>query len=189
MRKRIFIVVCILALSCVCYAQTNDYRIQPEDILKITVYEHPDLETETRVSSEGEITFPLLEKISVVGLTVNELKDKLSQALEKDYLVNAQVQIFIVTYHVKQVSVLGSVNKPGKYDMFPEKETTVLDAIAMAGGFSNVAGINGTRVVRTEDGEEKVIPVRVTDITKKGLKENDISLKPGDIVFVPESFF
>ena len=90
---------------------------------------------------------------------------------------------------MKQVSVLGAVRKPGKYDMYTERETTVLEAIAMAEGFSDVASVNGTRIIRNENGVERAIPVRITDITKKGMKEKDILLKPGDIVFVPESFF
>ena len=185
------IVLCFITTAIVApaRAQEPDYRLQPEDVLRITVYEQPDLTTKARISSTGEISFPLLGKIKTAGLTETELKDKIEQLLRQDYLVNPQVQIFIEKYHVKQVSVLGAVRKPGKYDMYTERETTVLEAIAMAGGFSGVASVNGTRIIRKQDGEERTIPVRVTDITTKGMKEKDISLKPGDIIFVPESFF
>lgn len=175
--------------SSIAYAQGQNYRIQPEDVLKITVYEHDDLETTARVSSTGEISFPLLEKVNVSGLTVREVEDMLRHDLEQDYLVNAHVQVFIENYHTKQVTVLGAVNKPGKYAMNTEKGTTVLEAIALAGGFTNVANVNGTRVVRTLDDEEQSLPIRVTDITKKGMKEKDIQIRAGDIIFVPESFF
>ncbi|MBN1587257.1 MAG: polysaccharide export protein [Candidatus Omnitrophica bacterium] len=168
---------------------TEAYRVQPEDVLQITVYEHEDLQTKARVSTGGDIAFPLLDKVKVAGLTVGEIEDKLTRALEKDYLVQAQVQVFIEEYHVKQITVLGAVSNPGKYDMHTEKETTVLEAIAMAGGFTKVASLNGTRVIRTEGGVEQALPVRVTDITKKGMKEKDIPIQPGDIIFVPESFF
>ncbi|MBN3038437.1 MAG: polysaccharide export protein [Candidatus Omnitrophica bacterium] len=170
-------------------AQEPGYRLQPEDVLYITVYEQPDLETRTRIGSTGEISFPLLGKLDVADLTVSELKDKIEQLLEKDYLVNPQVQVFIEQYHIKQVSVLGEVQKPGKYDMYTERETTVLEAIAMAGGFTNIADANGTKIIRKENNEELTIPIKISDITKKGMKEKDIPLKPGDIVFVPESFF
>ena len=169
--------------------QTADYRLQPEDVLQITVYEQPDLDTRARINSNGEIAFPLLGKVTAAGLSVTELRDKIEELLERDYLVSPQVQVFIEEYHLKQISVLGAVEKPGKYDMYPERETTVLEAIAMAGGFSDVASINGTRIIREEEGEELTIPVKVTDITKKGKKEKDLPLKPGDIIFVPESFF
>jgi polysaccharide export outer membrane protein len=172
-------------------AQEPDYRLQPEDIIRITVYEQPDLATSERITSEGKISFPLLGKVKAAGLTVSELRDKIEELLEKDYLVNPQVHVFIEKYHVKQISVLGAVKNPGKYDMYTERETTLLEAIAMAGGFSDVAAINGTRIIRSdEEGDEThVIRVRVTDITRKGQKEKDVALKPGDIVFVPESFF
>ncbi|MBU1863714.1 MAG: polysaccharide export protein [Candidatus Omnitrophica bacterium] len=171
------------------FTQESDYLIQPEDVLKITVYEQEDLDTRARVSAQGEIAMALIGKIYVTGFTVSELEDKVTQLLALDYLVHPQVQVFIDEYHVKQVSVLGEVELPGKYDLYTEKETTVLEAIAMAGGFTDIANVNGTRIIRNEDGIEKTVPVRITDITKKGQKEKDISLKPGDIIFVPESFF
>ncbi len=183
-----FLVLCVFGSSAL-FAQITDYRIQPEDVLQITVYEQDDLSTIARATSKGEIAFPLLGKLKVVGLTVSEIEDKITELLAADYLVNPQVQVFISKYHVKQISVLGSVKLPGKYDMYTEKETTLLHAIAMAGGFSDVASVNNTRVIRTEDGEQKIIPIKVTDITKKGMKDKDVSLRPGDIVYVPESFF
>ena len=170
-------------------AQEPDYHLQPEDILSITVYEQPDLTTRARITSEGKISFPLLGKVKAAGLTVSELKDKIQELLSKDYLVNPQVHVFIEEYHVKQISVLGAVKSPGRYDMYTERETTLLEAIAMAGGFSDVAAVNHTRIIRSEEGEKSVIQIRITDITKKGQKEKDVALKPGDIVFVPESFF
>ena len=59
----------------------------------------------------------------------------------------------------------------------------------MAGGFTKVASRNGTRIIRNEDDEEKAIPIRITDITKKGMKDKDVVLQSGDVIFVPESFF
>lgn len=170
-------------------AQETDYCIQSEDVLQITVYEQADLDVKARVSSKGEITYPLLGKVKVVGLTIGEIVDKITELLAADYLVSPQVQVFISEYRIKQISVLGSVKLPGKYDMYKERETTVLEAIAMAGGFSDVASINNTRIIRNEDGEQKIILIRVTDITKKGNKDQDVALKPGDIIYVPESFF
>ena len=161
-----------------------DYHLQPEDILSVTVYEQPDLTTRVRITSEGKISFPLLGKIEAAGLTVSELKDKIQVLLGKDYLVNPQVQVFIEEYHVKQISVLGAVKNPGKYDMYTERETTLLEAIAMAGGFNDEAAIDDTKIIRSEDDEKRVIQIKVTDITQKGQKEKDVALKPGDIVFV-----
>ncbi|MDD5634684.1 MAG: polysaccharide biosynthesis/export family protein [Candidatus Omnitrophica bacterium] len=190
-RMNLFIILFAVGvlLCCPAFTQTiEDYRLQPEDVLHITVYEQPDLDTKTRITSQGEISFPLLGAMKVAGLTVQEVENKIMELLAKDYLVDPKVQVFIEEYHVKQISVLGAVFKPGKYDMFKERNTTVLEAIAMAGGFNDVADFNNTRIIRNVNGQEEIIPIKVTEITKKGRKEEDKNLEPGDIVFVPESF-
>ncbi|MFC1709245.1 polysaccharide biosynthesis/export family protein [Candidatus Omnitrophota bacterium] len=170
-------------------AQETDYLLQSEDILQITVYEQEDLTVKARITSKGEISYPLLGKIKVIDLTISEVEDKITELLAADYLFNPHVQVFIEEYRIKQISVMGSVKVPGKYDMYPERETTVLQAVAMAGGFSDVASINNTRIIRDVEGIQKVIPIRVSDITKMGMKDKDVALEPGDIVYVPESFF
>lgn len=184
-----FSLLALFVMSSVLAQASADYRVQAEDILEITVYEQPDLDVKARVTSKGEIAYPLLGKINVAGLTISEVEDMITELLAADYLVNPQVRVFISEYRLKQISVLGSVKNPGKYDMYAERDTTVLQAIAMAGGFSDVASINGTRIIRNEDGQQKIIPIKVTDITTKGMKNQDVSLQPGDIVYVPESFF
>jgi len=171
------------------FAQSPDYKIQPSDVLNITVYQQPDLTTKTRVSADGYITFPLLGKVYCLDMPADVLALKLKEFLEKDYLVNAQVSVFIEQYHPRQVTVLGEVVKPGRYDMPAEKKITLMDAIALAGGFTKDAALNNTTVLRTENGKEKVIRVRVKDITIKGQKADDVILEPGDIVNIPESFF
>jgi polysaccharide export outer membrane protein len=83
--------------------------------------------------------------------------------------------------------VFGEVKKPGSYPL--EKETTVVEAITMAGGFTDIAAPNRTRIIRSEGSKETTIRVNVKNITKGGDKSKDIYLKPGDIIVVPESFF
>jgi polysaccharide export outer membrane protein len=168
---------------------SSQYKLQPTDVLTITVHGHPDLTTKTRVTSDGYISFPLLDKVSVAGITVQELEEKLKQLLEKDYLVKAEVLVFIEEYHPRQVSVIGEVNLPGKYSMSTEKDMTLLEAIAMGGGFTKDADINRVKVIRMEGGEKKTIDINVKDITERGLKDKDITLAPDDVVFVPKSFF
>ena len=171
------------------FAQNPDYKIQPTDVLNITVFQQPDLTTKARVSADGYISFPLLGKVYVKDLSADELAQELKELLEKDYLVSAQVSVFVEQYHPRQVTILGEVVKPGKYSMPTEKKITLMEVIALAGGFTKDAALNSTTVLRTENGKERVIKVRVKDITVKGQKEDDIILEPGDIVNVPESFF
>ncbi|MCX5667397.1 MAG: polysaccharide export protein [Candidatus Omnitrophica bacterium] len=175
-----------------CAEPANDnpeYKLQPTDVINITVHGQPDLTTKTRITADGYITFPLLGKVKVQDITVRELEQKLKELLEKDYLVNAQVVIFIEEYRSRQVSVIGEVNNPGKYDIPDEREITIMQAIAMAGGFTKHADTTKTKVMRSEGGEKKNIVVNAKDITEKGEKDKDVGLKADDIVVVPESFF
>ena len=181
--------ICALFFSNVFCAQQSEYKLQSTDVITVTVHNQPDLTTKTRVTAEVFITFPLLGKVMVEGLTVQEVEQKLRQLLEKDYLVNAQVVVFIEEYHARQVSVIGEVKNPGKYDMPGEKDMTLMQAIAMAGGFTKHAEITKTKVMRIENGDKEIITINVKDITEKGEKDKDAVLKADDMVFVPESFF
>jgi polysaccharide export outer membrane protein len=172
-----------------CHPQGSEYRLQPSDVLNITVHGQPDLTTKTRVTKEGFITFPLLGKVKAQGLTVRELEQELKTLLEKDYLVSAQVLVFIENYNPRQVSVMGEVQRPGKYDIPPEKELTLMGAIALAEGFTKDAEVKKVRVMRVEGGRKMTMEINTKDITDKGDKDRDIALEPDDIVYVPESFF
>lgn len=165
-----------------------EYKIGPQNVLQIDVYYGRDknLERKVRVSSTGYINFPLLGEVEVSGLTVNEAAKKLTELLEKDYLVNPQVSIFIEEYST--VSVIGQVTKPGTYPI--KGRLTVVEAISLAEGFTKIAAPNGVKVLRTNpDGTKTTMNVKAGDIINGGKKEDDIQLQSGDIVTVPESFF
>ena len=168
-------------------AQESKYKLQPLDVINITVHGQPDLSTKTRIASDGTITFPLVGIVKAGGLTTQELENNLKAALEKKYLVNAQVLVFIEEYRLRQISVVGEVNKPGKYDMPPERDLTLLEGIAMAEGFTKDAHTKGIKINRVKDGKETTIRVNANDIMAKGKK--DVILEPNDIIVVPESFF
>jgi len=187
--KVLVLIALVFALNNEVLAQKAEYKLQQTDVLQITVHEHLDLTTKTRVTADGYITFPLLGNIYVEDLTVQALEKKIKDLLEEDYLVSAQVVVFIEKYHPRQVSVIGEVKKPGKYKMPSERDMTLLEAIAMAEGFTEDADINNTEVIRMEDGEKKIIHVKVKNITGRNKKAKDITLQPDDVVFVPESFF
>lgn len=185
---RLIIILLVLTLSpTIIYSE--EYKIATGDVVSITVYGQPDLETKSRVDSAGEITFPLIGNVKISGISENEAVKKITALLEKDYLVNPQVSIFIQEYHPKKVFVMGFVNRPGEYELFKDRDTTVIEAITMAGGFKEGAAQNGTKIIRKENDTQTTIPVKITDITQKGKKEDDVPLKPGDVIFVPESFF
>lgn len=180
----IYIYIFLFAFSLPINLSAQDYLIGPDDVLKITVYREEDMDRTVRVSSEGDISFPLLGKIKAEGLTVSDLERDMTMELVK-YLKNPQVTVFIEEYGT--ITVSGQVLKPGAYPL--KTETGVLEAISMAGGFTKIAAKNAVKVMRLENGRKKAIIARIADISKRGDKSKDIPLKRGDIVFVPESMF
>ena len=192
--KRLLILTIITSfITGLTFAETKksikEYTIHSEDVLEIKVYEHKDLTTKVRVSAAGDITFPLIGQVHAAGLTVNQLCEKIKELLSDGYLVKPQVNVFIESYHPEKVFVMGAVRKPAAYELSREKPTTVLEAISRAGGFTEQAAPNKTKIIRVDSEKGETIKVKITDITKKGDKSKDIPLQPNDIVFVPESIF
>lgn len=190
------IAVCLLCFLAAIhgFALTANYRLQPSDVMTITVHGHRDLKTKTRVTKEGYITFPLLEKVYVKDMTVLELEDKLKTLLEKDFLVDAQVVVFINAYNRRQISVIGEVKKPGQYKMPEERDMTLIMALAMARGYTKDAYLKEVRIIRMKNGVRQILTVNVEELisrksTANEVLKNDIVLEPDDIVIVTESFF
>ncbi|MFH1093661.1 MAG: polysaccharide biosynthesis/export family protein [Candidatus Omnitrophota bacterium] len=177
------IVFILSSVFCVS-AFAEDYIIGPDDVLNISVYRETELDRTVRISSEGYFSFPLVGQVKAHGISVQMLELTMEQMLQK-YLKNPQVTVFIEEYST--ITVSGQVKNPGSYPL--KGELTVIESISLAGGFTKIAARNNVKVMRTEDNKEKTIHVRVADISKKGNKTEDIPLKRGDLVFVPESMF
>ncbi|MFC1590681.1 polysaccharide biosynthesis/export family protein [Candidatus Omnitrophota bacterium] len=183
-RSIVLAVYLLISFSLPVCSQAQEYSLGPDDALKITVYREEELEREVRVSSDGYISFPLLGKIKAEGLTVSELETRMTIGLKR-YIKNPQVTVFIMEYST--ITVTGQVEEPGSFPL--KGELTVLEAIGLAGGFTKIASRNDVKIMRIENGKKKTIRVKVADISKRGDRTQDIPLKRGDVVFVPESFF
>lgn len=113
----------------------NEYRLGPGDVVKISVYNNPDLATETEISSSGKISFPLIGEVAVGGMTRAQAEKAISASLSNGkFIPNAHVNLMVAQYRSQQVSVMGEVNKPGNYPI--NKPTSVAEVIAMAGGIT-----------------------------------------------------
>ncbi|OIO11992.1 MAG: hypothetical protein AUJ52_01090 [Elusimicrobia bacterium CG1_02_63_36] len=157
-------------------------------MLQITVYQEPELARKVRVSPEGIITFPLIGRVSVAGLSVAGAEEAITRQLSR-FVINPQVSVFIEDYGNKTIYVLGEVKKPGSYPIPTEAPLSVLEAITLAGGFTEYAAVDRTRIIRKGKKGKRTIDVEITAITKKGDKSKDLPLQPNDVVFIPESFF
>jgi len=155
------------------YAQ--DFTISNGDLLKITVYENDDLTTSTLVSPDGMINFPFIGDVKVAGLTVHEAEKTIAALLAKGYIKDPHVTVLISETR-NMVYVTGEVQKPGAYKL--DSATTVIMAIALAGGLTEKAAPRRTKITRKVDGKQSSISADMND-----------PVQPGDVISVPQSFF
>lgn len=167
---------------------SQSYVLQPGDLVDIQVYMEDNMNRILRISGSGTVTFPLVGNIELAGLSLEQAEQKLAEHLTA-FIRQPQVSMLVKEYGNKTVYVLGQVSKPGPIQIPPEKPLTVLEAVTSVGGFTDIANTSKVRVLRVENGKQNTLDVDVTQITKQGNKSLDIPLKPGDVVFVPQSMF
>lgn len=165
-----------------------DYVLQAGDLVDIKVFMEPDMDRTLRISANGTVTFPLIGNVKIGGCSVAQAENILAENL-KFYIRNPQVSMLIKEYANKMVYVLGQIKKPSAIPIPPEKTLTVLEAITFVGGFTDIANTSKVKILRMENGKQKSIDVDINAITKQGKKSLDITLMPGDVVFVPQSMF
>jgi polysaccharide export outer membrane protein len=153
------------------------------DVFDVRVYQDREMSGKYRVSPEGFVDLPLIGRLKVEGLTPSQLTEVVRERLADGYIKNPYVTIFVEQYNSKKVFILGQVQKPGTYTY--ENNMNVVQAVTLAGGFTQYADKNGTIVTRISEGKEERFLVPVEKISE-GLARN-FEVKPGDIVFVPES--
>jgi polysaccharide export outer membrane protein len=171
----------------------EEYILKPGDRIKITVYPEDEFIKggEMKISSEGNITLPLVGKIEVANKPIRIAEGEIRNTIDSDFLVNPEVVIEVLKQGEQstvQVVLLGSVRKPGSYTL-PQGETkiTLLKLMSEAGGFSEVANIRKIKIIRTVNGEKKIIKANAETIMSGD--EPDVELQTGDIINVAESLF
>ncbi|KAB8051725.1 polysaccharide export protein EpsE [Janthinobacterium rivuli] len=172
---------CLLALSAG-FAGAADVQLGAGDVLKISVYGNPDLALETRVSEAGEITFPLVGNVALGGLSVSAAEKKIGGLLESgNFLRKAQVNIIVTSLQSQQVSVLGQVNRPGRYPI--EGKRSVMDLLAMAGGIG-VEGGDTVSLIRKRGGKPSKESIDVIDMVRNADLNRDFDLAGNDVIYV-----
>ena len=165
------------------FAEDNlDYTLGPGDVVRIQVFQNPDLTTETRVSEKGSITYPLIGAVEVGGLAIAAAEKKIAAALKNGGFVRQpQVNIVLMQMRGSQVSVLGQVNRPGRFPL--ETLSRVSDMLAAAGGatpggddFAIVTGLRNGKPFR------KLIDIPALYLGEKS--DEDIFLAGGDTIYV-----
>ncbi len=194
MRRLLFVlfgfVAALLILSTRAKAQSaeRNVTINPHDVLSIKVFQEDDLESKLRVSRDGAIVFPLIGMVRVGGKSPEDAAQLIRNLLAKDYLVNPQVAVTIVEYDKRRFSVLGQVQKPGSYQMPDREGLTLLEALAIAGGYTRIADPAKITLKRQRGGTQAVMKLNAKEMAKDN-KMTTFEIQEGDVITVGESLF
>lgn len=178
----IFIVLAAVMLLSMPNAEPASPVIGPGDIIRVTIHYQEELNTVARVGETGEITMPLIGKVSVEGLTTEEASGRIATRLSEGYLVNPQVSVFVEEYRKVKGIVIGEVARPGLYEL--EKGTALFELISKAGGLTGDAGDKAIIRRKAGDGKEAVITVDLSRLIEQGDMTQDIVIKDEDSIFI-----
>jgi polysaccharide export outer membrane protein len=164
----------------------NEYRLGPGDVVRITVYNNPDLTTEAQVTQQGRITFPLIGEVQIGGIEKGQAEQIIARRLgEGGFVVKPQVNVLVLGFKSQQISVLGQVNRPGKYPI--EQASTLADLLAIAGGVAQGGGDIVTHITRSPDGNVTKREIDINEALRNGNLEKNFPVANGDIIFVPRA--
>lgn len=155
-------------------AEESAYRLDAGDRVKVVVYGHEDLSGEFDVDGEGLVSLPLIQEVAAAGLSMRELEEAITNRLKPDYLKNPRVSVEVLNY--RPFYILGEVKTPGSYPFV--NGMTVINAVALAGGYTYRARSNKVVILRGASTEQEKIPAGP-----------DTPVLPGDVIEVPERLF
>ena len=164
-------------------AHDDSYSIGADDVLAINVWKEPELTRAVPVRSDGKISLPLIGELQAAGATPKQLEEDIAKKLTS-YVSEPEVTVIVQEIRSRKFNVLGMVARPGS---FPITHTmTVLDAIAVAGGFRDFAKQKSIYVLRQQpDGTQARLPFNYKDVVKGKSIEQNVRLQPGDTVVIP----
>jgi protein involved in polysaccharide export with SLBB domain len=133
----------------------HTYLLRPTDIVQVNVYQEEDMGARARLEKDGTILLPLVGKVQIGGKNLEEASRTIRELLARDFLVNPQVSVTVVEYAKRRFTVLGQVQRPGSYEMPSEEALTLLQAIAIAGGYTRIGAPSKITVQRTINSETR----------------------------------
>lgn len=168
------------------------YTLSPGDRVRVAVFQEDDLSALPRVDARGAVNLPLIGDVRVAGMTIADAQRAIEQGYRDGRILREpKVTITVEEYARREISVLGEVRAPGKYDLPVESTLTLVEAITRAGGFTDIAKGSEVRITRIDaDGKEQNFTVDVQSIIrglgKSKAEDNSLLVQPNDIVFVPQ---
>jgi polysaccharide export outer membrane protein len=188
MMKSLKIVLAMLAIGlsvssvAVATPAPEGYTLQPGDILEISVWKEPDLQREVLVRPDGGISFPLVGDVDTTGLTVKGLAAVIKKRIST-YIPDPVVTASLKQMMGNRIYVIGKVNKPGEFPII--RNVDVMQALSMAGGINPFGQGDEITILRREGGVQQSIPFDYDDVESGRDLEQNIILRPGDVVVVP----
>lgn len=164
-------------------AVESGFTIGPEDVLGVLVWREADVSGDVTVRADGMITLPLIRDVQAAGLTPNALAEQIQTAL-REYITDASVTVVVRQMNSRKAFITGEVAKPGPYPLVAP--TTVMQLLAIAGGLTEFADANAITILRIEDGRSVSHKFEYKDVAKGRKAEQNLLLRPGDTVVVPE---
>ena len=153
------------------------------DVIRVTVYQNPDLSLETRISELGQITFPLVGSVALGGLSVTAAQERIAKQLrDGKFVLKPQVTVFVAQVRSSQISILGQIGKPGRYPI-EIVDSKVSEMIASAGGIIP-GGADVVTLVGTRNGKPLKLAIDLPAILQAGRNELDVAVANGDIIYV-----
>jgi polysaccharide biosynthesis/export protein len=172
--------LCLMCLSL--YTVAADTLLGSGDVIKVSVYGHSDLSLETRVSTSGNISFPLIGEVNIGSLSTSNAEKKIAQLLEeKGFIRNPQVNIIVTVMQSQQISILGQVVKPGRYPI--DGIHTVTDILAQAGGIGP-EGSDTVILIRSKNGKLYKQSISLVDLIHSDDLKQNLPLQADDIIYI-----
>jgi len=163
-------------------ANFAEYKIGPQDVLKIDVWKEDQLSRTVPVRPDGKITLPLLNDVQAAGLSPMQLSLAIRDGLKK-YLNEPQVSVTVTDINSRRIYVTGEVVRAGAYPLFPNM--TVLQALSTSGGFTQFARVKSVYLLRTESGKQVKHPFNYKEAISGNKPQDNLVLEPGDVIVVP----
>lgn len=169
---------------------TGVYRIGVDDVLQVSVWRNPEVSVTVPVRPDGKISVPLIGDVQAGGLVPTEVAASIKEKLSA-YIREPNVSVILTQLHshefIARVRVVGAVRTPRSMPF--RQGMTVLDAVLEAGGINDFAAPDRTRLYRKAKDKNEVIRVQLGDVLTKGSLEENVELRPGDVITVPERLF
>ena len=164
----------------------SNYVLKVSDVIEIDVYQEGDLNKSVRIEGDGTVSLALVGKVKLAGMTLEEGKSLITDLYNRDYLVDPQISLLVVSFSPKVLHILGSVGRPGVVEIPPDRDLTLTEALSKVGGVTRMGNPRAIKIKRVDqDGRTRQMDVNFSKIVQDS-DVKDLVLNEGDTIWVPE---